>query len=282
MPCDNARNLAFAALALRTHLEHSPPRAPLDTYTLSFLAQAAKTLTTTTPPDKVIQRHGAPYLERWHLDRAIGYDDHARLYLHRIVADDDDDPHDHPWPSVSLALQGTLTEHWWPNAEALLNGAMRVAHIRPGTLCVRANVHIHRLSLPPSSSEALTLFVTGTRTRTWGFWRTDKILPAFVPWRDYIAERDQVHFVNEYEINRTYGGPEEGGWWYETGRFIKEHARHTSSQHATQTRDALTDEIETRRIDRYPPNHVACDGWPEIRIETHPGRDFPETAPHYE
>lgn len=24
-----------------------------------------------------------------------------------------------------------------------------------------------------------------------------------------------------YEINRAYGGPEEGGWWYDTGRLVR-------------------------------------------------------------
>lgn len=24
-----------------------------------------------------------------------------------------------------------------------------------------------------------------------------------------------------YEVNRAYGGPEEGGWWYDTGRLVR-------------------------------------------------------------
>jgi hypothetical protein len=24
-----------------------------------------------------------------------------------------------------------------------------------------------------------------------------------------------------YEVDRTYGGPEEGGWWYDSGRFVR-------------------------------------------------------------
>ncbi|CAG0982501.1 hypothetical protein RHIZO_01814 [Rhizobiaceae bacterium] len=24
-----------------------------------------------------------------------------------------------------------------------------------------------------------------------------------------------------YEIDRAYGGPEEGGWWYDTGRLVR-------------------------------------------------------------
>ena len=29
--------------------------------------------------------------------------------------------------------------------------------------------------------------------------------------------------LNEYLANRAYGGPEEGGWWYDTGRFVACH-----------------------------------------------------------
>ena len=30
-------------------------------------------------------------------------------------------------------------------------------------------------------------------------------------------------FINVYRVNRDYGGPEEGGWWYDTGEFVECH-----------------------------------------------------------
>lgn len=31
------------------------------------------------------------------------------------------------------------------------------------------------------------------------------------------AEGAEVQFVNAYAVTRNYGGPEEGGWWYDSG-----------------------------------------------------------------
>jgi hypothetical protein len=44
---------------------------------------------------------------------------------------------------------------------------------------------------------------------------------------------------------------------------------------------ALEGELARKRSGRYPPDSVLRDGYPEIFIETHPGRDFPETRPQY-
>lgn len=30
-----------------------------------------------------------------------------------------------------------------------------------------------------------------------------------------------TYTVAFYEIDRAYGGPEEGGWWYDTGTFVR-------------------------------------------------------------
>ena len=35
-----------------------------------------------------------------------------------------------------------------------------------------------------------------------------------------VLENDPIWYVNEYETNRAYGGPEEGGWWYDYGIFM--------------------------------------------------------------
>lgn len=38
-------------------------------------------------------------------------------------------------------------------------------------------------------------------------------------------------WVVPYDISRKYGGPEEGGWWYDTGTAILEEARYFSACH---------------------------------------------------
>lgn len=41
---------------------------------------------------------------------------------------------------------------------------------------------------------------------------------------DYAAEnrdaRTWPQYVNAYDHNRAYGGPEEGGWWFDTGTCL--------------------------------------------------------------
>lgn len=36
----------------------------------------------------------------------------------------------------------------------------------------------------------------------------------------YFGAFNPKVFVSVYEVNRIYGGPEEGGWWYDTYRLI--------------------------------------------------------------
>ena len=49
--------------------------------------------------------------------------------------------------------------------------------------------------------------------------------------------------LNEYRTNRAYGGPEEGGWWYDTGSFVACHGTHPTVDAATAARDAMAPAI---------------------------------------
>lgn len=91
----------------------------------------------------------------------------------------------------------------------------------------------------------------------------------------------QLHYLNEYETNRSYGGPEEGGWWYNTGHFILCHGTYPSRDAAASALERLAPELARRRADLHPPSSVLCNGWPEIRIERHSGADSP-ASPRYE
>ena len=47
--------------------------------------------------------------------------------------------------------------------------------------------------------------------------------PKYVKYRerfDRKEDRDCSWFVNVYRIDRCYGGPEEGGWYYNKGEFL--------------------------------------------------------------
>lgn len=98
-----------------------------------------------------------------------------------------------------------------------------------------------------------------------------------------IGEDEEIHYVNEYELNRGYGGPEEGGWWFDTGRFVRCHGVFKSLDDARRLAGLLRDgEIAEKRAGCYPPGSVLCAGWPEVLVEDHPGRDYPRRRPHYE
>lgn len=87
--------------------------------------------------------------------------------------------------------------------------------------------------------------------------------------------------LNEYELNRAYGGPEEGGWWYDTGKFVRCHGVFSSWESAFEKREELVEYLAERRVDCHEPSSVACQGWPSISIEIRPGENFPKTPPRY-
>ena len=89
------------------------------------------------------------------------------------------------------------------------------------------------------------------------------------------------HYVNEYLLNRKYGGCEEGGWWFDTGIFVKCHGSFDSLKEAHQCKGNLYDYLDDARQGQYEPNSVLCDGYTEIYVEGQPGQHFPAALPHY-
>lgn len=84
-------------------------------------------------------------------------------------------------------------------------------------------------------------------------------------------------YVNVYDVTRCYGGPEEGGWWYDAGDCIlalecatKEEARFVAEQLR----------VEYPRTDkRY--SVVGGEDY-DVLVENSPGESFPEVRPIYE
>ena len=126
-------------------------------------------------PDFIIGGADNPYLYRWW---AIPRNPVFNVYLHCTVRDDDDRAlHDHPWPSVSLCLDGHLAEVYRKR------GVERIRDFHPGDIVWRGPWARHRLFLPNGSTHAWTLFVTGPRIREWGFWCPQ----GFRGWREFTA-----------------------------------------------------------------------------------------------
>lgn len=111
-------------------------------------------------PDVVIGGHDNPYLMRWYV---IPRNRFLNIYLHRFCRSDDDRAlHDHPWINCSILLAGRYVEH------TILSGGVEVRTTRnAGEIKFRGARSAHRIEL--TDGNCLTLFITGPRSREWGF-----------------------------------------------------------------------------------------------------------------
>jgi len=108
-------------------------------------------------------------MHRWHLVRKHGV---RNLYLHKYLGSDDDRAlHDHPWASWSILLWGNLyevTQVEVRGSEAKTSEKREVVkRIWPLIPKYRSAKYSHRLIL--KGNKALTLFLTGKKSREWGF-----------------------------------------------------------------------------------------------------------------
>lgn len=85
-------------------------------------------------------------------------------------------------------------------------------------------------------------------------------------------------FVTVYEMDRIYGGPEEGGWWYDAGTVVL--CRQVPADQAEAVRDSLREEYPHtgKRYSVIYPGYGDYD----VLIDDEPGKDFPLYTPHYE
>jgi hypothetical protein len=88
--------------------------------------------------------------------------------------------------------------------------------------------------------------------------------------------------VNAYEVGRCYGGPEEGGWWYDAGTplgsIMVENIPENIEAGKTLLRAVFGPGYEGNR-DRHS---AAGEENLEIYVEDHVARPFPASRPRYE
>lgn len=142
-----------------------------------FMRHRAQLYSSMNPPDFVIGEPENPYMLRWWW---IPRNRFFNVYIHKMLKDDDDRAlHDHPWPSLSHMVSGTIEEHYlcparvWPRRRTLTKGQW----------VWRGAKFAHRLAVPPQSDIPMTIFITGPRVRDWGFhcpkgWRH---------WKDFVS-----------------------------------------------------------------------------------------------
>ena len=95
-------------------------------------------------------------------------------------------------------------------------------------------------------------------------------------------QHGETTYVNEYWVNQAYGGPEEGGWWYETGKFVQCLGITKGHVAARGIRAMHEARVKAENEGLYPITSVLCTGVKVIYIDKNMGKDFPEYRPHYE
>lgn len=87
-------------------------------------------------------------------------------------------------------------------------------------------------------------------------------------------------YVNIYESDRCYGGPEEGGWWYDMGT-VELSIPITASHYYDAVR--LADTLRKQYTDEGHRYNVVPRGTDyEVRVERAPAADWPSSHPRYE
>lgn len=92
-------------------------------------------------------------------------------------------------------------------------------------------------------------------------------------------------YVNTYETDRIYGGPEEGGWYYDVGTKINSR-RLSTHRKAARIRNRIQKQLdkinqEEHRVSGDQSN--ATGNYLQVWVESYPAPDhFPYQQPHYE
>ena len=90
-------------------------------------------------------------------------------------------------------------------------------------------------------------------------------------------------YVNEYVVGKNYGGPEEGGWWYNVGQFVECRGIYTLQEQAADRVALLTPLMDIQNKDKHKPDSVLNNNdWSVLYVEKHEGLNFPPQKPHYE
>lgn len=87
-------------------------------------------------------------------------------------------------------------------------------------------------------------------------------------------------FVNVYLEDQGYGGPEEGGWYYTYGEYLR-----TAIVETEEEAEKLKEYFENGEYSnegRPSMYHSNSQGEYRVRIEDQPGRSYPEERPYYE
>ena len=99
-----------------------------------------------------------------------------------------------------------------------------------------------------------------------------------------MSEQTTQYWVTPYNVERCYGGPEEGGWWFDAGEPMVELSLgpFDNIDDARRMQDALRPWQDEQNEGRRPLHSVLSDGAVWVCVEEHEPRPFPEETPRYE
>lgn len=93
------------------------------------------------------------------------------------------------------------------------------------------------------------------------------------------------YIVAVYDCAQARGGPEEGGWYYDTGSLVRVSSVHVDEESAIARCSRLNGRLDAmqERAGRRPYHSVLSDGWLRAMIfeDTAP-KGFPSSRPYYE
>lgn len=86
-------------------------------------------------------------------------------------------------------------------------------------------------------------------------------------------------YVNVYLVQRCYGGPEEGGWWYDAGEPVAS-VPVWSNEEKEETKLKLKEKFNND--ENVPISSVLSKGEYQIYVEDDFAQIFPKSKPYYE
>ena len=93
----------------------------------------------------------------------------------------------------------------------------------------------------------------------------------------------QTVYANVYKVAQNYGGPEEGGWWYDSGEPLE--SVKVDPFMMQDERDKLVVKLKENWADeQHPRGRRSCAGGPDVEVcfQNHFAEAFPQNRPHYE
>lgn len=136
--------------------------------------------------------------------------------------------------------------------------------------------------------------VVESMTVRWDDGRVEEMTPegddATGPWE--IKDITPMLYANLYLYDREYGGPEEGGWYYDTyspasqvprdwDNAPPQHGHFRSEEEAQKAIKELDAWCQLENQTRRSPSSVLSDGHYTTRLEAWPAEYFPARRPYY-